>query len=353
MPSVYSVSKARPRDSSTVITPSLPTRSITSAISRPIAGSAAEIAATCAISARPETSLAMALSVATSSTTARSMPRFRSIGLAPAATFFRPSVTIAWASTVAVVVPSPATSLVLVAASLSSWAPMFAKGSASSISLATVTPSWVTVGAPNFLSSATLRPFGPSVVLTASASVSMPVFSDLRASASNSRIFAGMVSSLLRPPFRASAGQRAAQALAACPDRRRSLRDDRQDGALLEDEQLLVLQLELGPGVLGEEDGVADLDLHRELLALVRHPAGADGEARAALRPLGAGVGQDDAAAGRLLARGRLDHHAVAQRAELRRGCGLRHGAPKPPTHMRALGAPMDETILALNGREC
>ena len=51
--------------------------------------------------------------------TALSMPRLRSIGLAPAATARRPSCTRAWAITVAVVVPSPATSLVLVATSLS------------------------------------------------------------------------------------------------------------------------------------------------------------------------------------------------------------------------------------------
>ena len=36
------------------------------------------------------------------------MPRFRSIGFMPAATGFMPSLTMAWASTVAVVVPSPA-----------------------------------------------------------------------------------------------------------------------------------------------------------------------------------------------------------------------------------------------------
>src|SRR5207253_7475512 len=59
-----------------------------------------------------------------------------------AARLRRPSVTIAWASTVAVVVPSPATSLVFVAACLSIWAPMFWKWFSSSISLATVTPSW-------------------------------------------------------------------------------------------------------------------------------------------------------------------------------------------------------------------
>ena len=61
---------------------------------------------------------------------------------------------------------------------------MFSKGSSSSMSLATVTPSWVTVGAPNFLSSATLRPLGPSVVLTAPASASMPLLRARRASSS-------------------------------------------------------------------------------------------------------------------------------------------------------------------------
>ncbi len=49
----------------------------------------------------------------------------RAIGSAPAAIIFRPSRKIASASTVAVVVPSPATSLVLLAASLTSWAPRF------------------------------------------------------------------------------------------------------------------------------------------------------------------------------------------------------------------------------------
>ena len=130
-----------------------------------------------------------------SSTTAwvaASMPRFMSIGLAPAARLRRPSVTIAWAMTVEVVVPSPATSLVFVAACLSIWAPMFWKWFSSSISLATVTPSWVTVGAPHFLSMATLRPRGPSVTLTALARASTPDFSCRRASASKMRSLAGM-----------------------------------------------------------------------------------------------------------------------------------------------------------------
>src|ERR1043166_4345699 len=64
---------------------------------------------------------------------------------------------------VAVVVPSPATSEVFDATSRTICAPMFSSGSFRSISLATVTPSFVMVGDPNFLSITTLRPFGPRV----------------------------------------------------------------------------------------------------------------------------------------------------------------------------------------------
>ena len=99
----------------------------------------------------------------TASATARSTPRLRSIGFMPAATDLAPSLTIAWASTVAVVVPSPAVSLVFEATSRTICAPMFSNLSSSSISLATVTPSLVMRGAPNDLSRMTLRPLGPSV----------------------------------------------------------------------------------------------------------------------------------------------------------------------------------------------
>src|SRR6266699_4391648 len=97
---------------------------------------------------------------------------------------------MAWASTVAVVVPSPATSLVLVATSFASWAPRFSFGSSSSTSRATVTPSLVIVGAPHFLSITTLRPLGPSVTLTASARWLTPRSSARRASSSNSKLLA-------------------------------------------------------------------------------------------------------------------------------------------------------------------
>jgi hypothetical protein len=81
---------------------------------------------------------------------------------------------MAWARTVAVVVPSPALSLVFEATSRTIWAPMFSSLPKSSISLATVTPSFVTTGDPQLFSMTTFRPLGPSVTLTASASVLTP-----------------------------------------------------------------------------------------------------------------------------------------------------------------------------------
>ena len=157
-------------DSSTVITPSVETFSIASAIRAPISSEPEEIAPTRAMSPVPFTVLEFFAIASTAALTALEMPRRITIGFAPAATFFRPSRTNACARTVAVVVPSPATSLVLVATSLTSCAPMFSNGSSSSMSLAMVTPSLVISGTPNFLSSTTLRPFGPMVTLTVSAS---------------------------------------------------------------------------------------------------------------------------------------------------------------------------------------
>ena len=182
-------------DSSTVITPSLPTLSTASAMTLPISGSAAEMAPTSAICALESTSLDWLRIASTASSTARSMPRFSDIGLAPAATLRRPSFTIACASTVAVVVPSPATSSVFLATSFTSSAPTFSSGSSSSISLAIETPSLVMVGAPHFFSRTTLRPLGPSVILTALASWSMPRSKARRASSSNEMIFAAIPSS--------------------------------------------------------------------------------------------------------------------------------------------------------------
>ena len=156
MPSVNSSSIPKVWPSSTLTTPSLPTLSIASAMMLPISSSAAEIAATRAICSLPPTSLdCFSRRFSTTWSTAFSMPLRSPSGLAPAATFLRPWRTIVCASRVAVVVPSPATSLVAVATSRTSWAPWFSKTSSTSISRAMVTPSLVMVGAPNFLSSTT------------------------------------------------------------------------------------------------------------------------------------------------------------------------------------------------------
>jgi hypothetical protein len=168
--------------SSTVMTPSVPTLSSESAIILPISGSAAEMAATFAIAARSVFTLfEFFLIESTAVSTAFSMPPLSTIGFAPAATFLRPSRTIAHASTVAVVVPSPATSSVFLATSFTSSAPTFSYGSSSSISLAIETPSLVIVGAPHFFSRTTLRPLGPRVTRTASASLFIPASRERRA----------------------------------------------------------------------------------------------------------------------------------------------------------------------------
>ena len=82
---------------------------------------------------------------------------------------------MALAKTVAVVVPSPASSLVLLATDLTKAAPIFSILLANSMALATVTPSLVILGAPKLYSMTTFLPFGPRVVWTASASFSQPL----------------------------------------------------------------------------------------------------------------------------------------------------------------------------------
>ena len=162
----------------------MPTLSIASAMISPIALSPAEIDAVAAICSLVSTGTAIFRRAWMTASDALSMPRLRLIGSAPAATLRRPSLTSAWARTVAVVVPSPATSSVFFATSLTSSAPIFSNGSESSISLAMETPSLVMVGAPHFFSSTTLRPRGPRVTLTVSARMLRPRSRPRRASSS-------------------------------------------------------------------------------------------------------------------------------------------------------------------------
>src|SRR5262249_36860281 len=175
------------------MTPSLPTFSMASAIRSPTVRSLlAEIVPTWAISVLPLTSRLSLRNSSTTASTACSMPRLISIGPWPPVTCLSPSRKIACASTVAVVVPSPATSLVLLATSRTICAPIFSNGSSNWISFATVTPSLVEAGEPNFLSRTTLRPRGPNVTFTALASLLIPVKISARAFSPKCSCFAGI-----------------------------------------------------------------------------------------------------------------------------------------------------------------
>src|SRR5690349_15415281 len=253
MPSVRTSSVWVVEDSSMVMTPSLPTLPKASARSSPTSSLWAEMAATLATWV-PSTGRAFSSRRAAMASTETSMPRLIWPGAAPAATLRRPSLTSAWARTVAVVVPSPATSLVLVATSLASWAPRFSYGSSSSTSRAMVTPSFVMVGAPHFLSRTTLRPRGPSVTLTVFASLSMPASRDRRAASLNASCFA-MVLSFQRQKPRA-AGQREHGRQHGDPEE--LLDDDCQDVAGGQHEVLGAAGLDFGSAVLGVDDDVAN-----------------------------------------------------------------------------------------------
>ena len=200
---------------------------------------------------------------------------------------------IASASTTAVVVPSPATSEVLLATWLTILAPMFSNGLGRSISLETVTPSLVTFGEPKDFWSITFRPVGPSVTLTAAASLLTPASIAARASVSYIICFAAIVlRSLLTgrpagvPAMRQAVGYFSMTA---------------RTSRLAQDHELLAVDLDLRAGVLAVEHLVALLHAHLAALAAVQQLARADGDDLAALRLFLGRVRQDDPAGGLLL----------------------------------------------------
>src|SRR6266487_5273240 len=186
---------------------------------------------------------------------------------------------MACASTVAVVVPSPARSEVLVATSFTIWAPMFSISSSSSTSFATVTPSLVTVGLPNFLSMTTFRP----LVL-------------------NSKNLAAM--SVLPPE--------------------ECLRELRDDVGFFDQDDLFVVQLDLRAAVLPVDDAVSNLQLHRDLLPLLP-PARTHGDDFALDWLLFGGIRDVQPALHRLRLLHRPDRDAIGQRVDFvllaRLGC--------------------------------
>src|SRR6516164_3224066 len=243
--------------------------------------------------------------------TALSMPRFSSIGLAPAATSFEPSLKIACASTVAVVVPSPATSEVFEATSFTICAPMFSYLPSSSTALATVTPSLVTVGEPKLFSMMTLRPLGPRVTATAFAIVFTPSRSRARASSSKQIIFAAI--------------------LVLLPKLSKALLEHREDVFLAHDQVLFAVQIHFRAAVLAEQDPVAGLHAHGLALAVVVHLAGPGRDHAALLRLLLGGVGDDDPARRLFLAVQSLHEDPIVQGSNFH-GCPPGFGSGTPRT---------------------
>src|SRR4051794_20268755 len=196
-----------------------------------------------------------------------------------------------------------------------------------------VTPSLVIVGAPNFLSRTTLRPRGPRVTLTVSASVLTPCSSRCRASSEKLRIFA--IYGLLQapPPWTGEPGQGGQRCGLGL------LLDDREDVAGGEHQVLLAGVLDLGAAVLRVENRVADLDVDRDAVALVVDAAGADGKDGALLGLLLGGVGDHDARRRGRLSLVRLDHDAVLERLD-RNLCRGSHGHTLLGTGLPAMSWP-------------
>src|SRR3982751_6550438 len=309
MPSTTSSSVSSDLASSTVMTPSLPTFFIASERNLPISTSPLdEMVPICAISSFEVTFLEFLTRSATTASTARSIPRFRSIGFMPAATDLAPSLTIAAARTVAVVVPSPAASADFDATSRTIWAPMFSNLSSSSISLATVTPSLVMRGAPNDLSSTTLRPLGPSVTLTALLRISTPRSIRSRASTPNLTSLADIFCFLKI--------YRGKRRLSCLPLGGGNVGENAHDVALLHDQELLVVDLDFSARPFAEQHAVADLEIDRKQLAGFVAAARANCDDLALRGLFLRCVRNDDAASCLLFGVDALNHDAVVKRTE-------------------------------------
>src|SRR6201998_2957446 len=295
MPSTTSSSLVSPQPSSTRMTPSLPTFSIASAMVLPIDSSAfAEIVPTWAMALESLQGLESFLSSSTAVITALSTPRLRSIGLRPEETALRPSRMIAWASPVAGVVMSPASSEVLDATSFTICAPMFSNLSLSSISFATDTPSLVTVGAPKLFSSTALRPLGPRVALTALARTFTPLNMRWRASSLKRTSFAAIVVILCLLAF-----------------------NHGHDVFFAHDHEVITVDLDLRSAVLAEQDLSADLHVERPHLTVFKNLSLTDRDDLSLDGLLRRGIGNHDTARGGALLFQALHDDAVMKRTNL------------------------------------
>src|SRR5689334_20899087 len=116
---------------------------------------------------------------------------------------------------------------------------MFSMESFNSISFATVTPSLVMSGEPNFLSRTTLRPLGPKVILTTLASMLTP--RNIACLESSPRIMFFAICILLPPGGFAGLSQNAS------------------DLVLAQNQVVLILEPDLGSGILSEKYPIAFL----------------------------------------------------------------------------------------------
>src|SRR5271168_4849237 len=186
---------------------------------------------------------------------------------------------------------------------------MFSNLSSSSISLATVTPSLVMRGAPYDLSRITLRPFGPSVTLTALLRISTPRSIRSRASEEKRTSLADMMFN----PWFEMRGQGASGRLflrGACA------LDHAHDVGLFHDQKVLTIDLDLGAGPFAEQHPVARFEFERNQLAALIPSARPRGDDLAFLRLFLDGVGNDDAALRLVLPLDAADDDAVVQGTE-------------------------------------
>src|SRR4051812_21512687 len=175
---------------------------------------------------------------------------------------------------------------------------MFSKRFSSSISLATVTPSFVTVGEPKLFSMTTLRPLGPRVTLTASASALTPARIRLRACSVYTISLAAMISSPL-------------------------LLDDAEDVVLAQNEVLFAVDLHFSTRVLAEQDGIAGFHIELTDSAVFEDFAVTHGHNLALDGLLFGRIGDDDAPLALLFFLEPLDDDAVLQRSNCHVGRSL------------------------------
>mmetsp|Transcript_60042 Transcript_60042/g.110000 ORF Transcript_60042/g.110000 Transcript_60042/m.110000 type:complete len:251 (-) Transcript_60042:335-1087(-) len=181
-PSAMDSSSYIPLPASHVSAPSAPTACIASAMSAPISSLFAEREAMFLYCSQVVTGIAILRIFSIKKAAALTRPRCTATELAPFSMNLMPALHIACVSTAAVVVPSPARSSVCEHACKRSLTPTSSSGLSTETLPAMETPSLMITGICFSSEITTFRPRGPRVTLTASATLSTPSKSAVRAS---------------------------------------------------------------------------------------------------------------------------------------------------------------------------